>query len=180
MKLCRWFASSDAFQTILICTQRKHFNVGIQVANKSKSRGGHDPLEIITTLRKAALKHRSNAAPGKRRFGLHKYLARIYRIYVDIRSERHYERIVREIAELAEIHVRRNMHALRILIEASSGPEDAKQKSRWVQALQYVDGWKLPPRKVQWCFRTNGGVYGCARRQAALNIAARAKREAWS
>lgn len=133
-----------------------------------------DPAAIVADLRKSALKHRSNGPSGKRRFGLHKYLRRVYRMYFELSSKRKFERIIRDIAVLAEIHVRRDMHALRILIEASCGPENAKQKSRWVQALQYVYGWKLQPRRVQWCFRISGGVYGCARKQAALNKAAKA------
>lgn len=132
---------------------------------------------IIMRLRKSALKHRSNAAPGKRRCGLHKYLRRVYRIYCDLRLKRNFERIITEIVELAEISVRKGTHPLRILIDASSSHDDPKQKSRWVQALQYVYGWKLPAQKVEWCFKVSGGVYGCARKQAALNKAAREKRQ---
>ena len=149
------------------------------MVKKSKSGSNADPIEILVSLRKSALKYRSNAPPGKRRFGLHKYLAQIYRIYWHHRSKRNFERIVREIAELAEIRVRKNTHAFRVLIDATVGPEDPKQKSRWVQALQYVDGWKLPPEKVAWVFHSNKGVYGCARKQALLNKAARAKRDTW-
>lgn len=86
---------------------------------------------------------------------------------------------MREIAGLAEISMRKGAHPMRILIDASSGPEDPRQKSRWVQALQYVYGWKQPADKVEWCFKSNGGIYGCARKFAALNKANRkAKRMA--
>jgi hypothetical protein len=135
--------------------------------------------EIIGTLRKAALKYRSNAAPGKRRLGLHKYLKRVYRVFWNLSSKRNLERMIREIAELAEIAIRRGVHPLRILIDASVGAEDPKQISRWVQALLYVYSWKLPPSKVEWCLRSNGGIYGCARKQAMLNKTAKAKRGGW-
>jgi len=148
------------------------------MSKKNRRSGEYIPEQIVKALRKSALKHRSNAAPGKRRVGLHKYLKRVYRTYCDISLKRNFERIMREIVELAEVNVRKDTHPLRILIDASVGPEDPKQKSRWVQALQYVYGWKLPARKVEWCFKVSSGVYGCARKQAALNRIARQKREA--
>lgn len=133
----------------------------------------HNAERIIFGLRKSALRHRSSPRPGKRRVGLHKYLGDVYRIYMGLRSKRIAKRMTREIAKLAQIRVRKRMHPLRILIDASGGPEDVKQKSRWVQALKFVCGWKLPPEKVEWCFTENGGVYGCARKYAMLNRACR-------
>jgi hypothetical protein len=128
---------------------------------------------ILISLRKSFLKHRFHAPPGKRRFGLHKYLVRIYRIFLDLRSKRISKSATRQIAKLAGIHVRKSSHPIRILIDVSTGPEDQKQKSRWVQALRYVYGWRLPPDKVEWCFKESGGIYGCARKYAVLNKAAR-------
>ena len=139
------------------------------MGKKRECRRGQDPSEIIVSLRKSALKHRSNAPPGKRRFGLHRYLTRVYRIYCDLSLKRNLQRITRKIASLAEISVRKDAHPIRILIDATVGPEDPKQKSRWVAALKYVYGWQLPPKKVRWCFNENGGIYGCARKFAALN-----------
>ncbi len=130
----------------------------------------HDGVEaIIVSLRKSASKHRCDTRPGKRRFGLYKYLVRVYRVYCDLHSKRIAKSAALEIAELVGIRVRKNAHPIRILIDASAGPEDGRQKSRWVQALQYVYGWRLPPERVEWCFQQNGGVYGCARKYAALN-----------
>jgi hypothetical protein len=146
---------------------------------KKDAESATSPMTIIAELRKAALKYRSNAQPGKRRFGLHKYLKRVYRIYWNLSSKRNLERIIREVAELAEIVIRRGTHPIRTLIDVSVGAEDPKQISRWVQALLYVYSWKLPPSKVEWCLRSNGGIYGCARKQAILNKAARAKRGGW-
>jgi hypothetical protein len=147
------------------------------VSKKIKSSEKDELEDIITALRKSALKHRSNAPPGRRRIGLHKYLARVFRIYWELRSKRISTSATRQIAELAGVRVRKNAHPIRILIDASTGPEDPKQKSRWVAALKYVYGWRLPPTKVRWCFNTNGGIYGCARKFAALNKARRKEHE---
>lgn len=150
-------------------------------ANLNKQRNSskrHGSAKMIMLLRKSALKYRSHAPPGKRRVGLLRYLARVYGIYLDLRSKRTLQAATREIAELAGIRVRKGAHPIRLLIDASSGPEDPKQKSRWVAALRYLEGWQLPPEKVRWAFNQNGGVYGCARKYAALNKAARRRPEA--
>jgi hypothetical protein len=59
------------------------------------------------------------------------------------------------------------------LIEASAGSEDARQKSRWTQALKYVYGWRLPAAQLKWCFNKNGGIAGCARKYTVNKKAAR-------
>jgi|HubBroStandDraft_4_1064222.scaffolds.fasta_scaffold31422_3 hypothetical protein len=151
------------------------------VSKRGKFANNGEFADIIMSLRKSALKHRSNAAPGKRRFGLHRYLTQVYRIYIDLLSKRISKSATCQIADLAGIRVRKSAHPIRLLIDASIGPEDPKQKSRWVAALRYVHGWRLPPRKVRWCFSQHGGVYGCARKYAALNKAARHRRQSrWS
>jgi hypothetical protein len=78
---------------------------------------------------------------------------------------------------MSKLSMQRKSHPIRILIEASIGPEDPRQKSRWVQALKYVDGWQLPPEKVRWCFNENGGIAGCARKYALNKKAARRKND---
>jgi hypothetical protein len=54
--------------------------------------------------------------------------------------------------------MRGKSHPIRILIEASAGPEDARQKSRWSQALKFAHGWLLPPTRLKWFFKVNGGL----------------------
>jgi hypothetical protein len=99
----------------------------------------------------------------------------LYQVYLELRSRRKARKATRRIAKISKLPLRRKSHPIRILIEASVGPEDARQKSRWVQALKYVDGWQLPPEKVRWCFNENGGIAGCARKYAINRKAARRK-----
>src|SRR5450830_1334315 len=75
----------------------------------------------------------------------------------------------RRIAKLFKLSIQRKSHPIRILIEASAGPEDARQKSRWTQALKYAFGWRQPARKLKWFFRMNGGVAGAAAKFAINN-----------
>jgi hypothetical protein len=74
--------------------------------------------------------------------------------------------------------MRGKSHPIRILIEASAGPEDARQKSRWSQALKFAHGWLLPPTRLKWFFKVNGGIAGSARKYAINRKAARRKNDA--
>jgi hypothetical protein len=124
--------------------------------------------KIISTLKQSAVKHRGDTRPGRRRFGLYRFLRNVYELYLELRFKRSARKATRRIAKLFKLSIQRKSHPIRILIEASAGPEDNRAKSRWVQALKYVDGWKLPPKKVRWCFNENGGIAGCARKYADL------------
>ena len=75
----------------------------------------------------------------------------------------------RRIAKLFKLSIQRKSHPIRVLIEASAGPEDARQKSRWTQALRYAFGWRQPGNKLKWTLETNGGISGCAAKYAAKN-----------
>ena len=122
--------------------------------------------KIIRTLKKSAARHRSDIRPGKRRFGIYKYLTDVYQVFLEFRSRRIAKKATRRIAEISKLSIQRKSHPIRILIEASAGPEDARQKSRWAQALKYVYGWRLPTAKLKWCLRQNGGISGCAAKYA--------------
>ena len=74
--------------------------------------------------------------------------------------------------------MQRKSHPIRILIEASAGPEDARQKSRWSQALKYAYGWHQPATRLKWFFKVNGGIAGSARKYAVNRKAARRKNDA--
>jgi hypothetical protein len=124
--------------------------------------------KIINTLKQSAVKHRSDTRPGKRRFGLYRYLRDVYELYLDLRSRRIARTASRRIAKICKLSIKKKSHPIRILIEASAGPEDARQKSRWAQALKYVYGWRLPAAQLKWCLRKNGGIAGCARKYADL------------
>jgi hypothetical protein len=93
-------------------------------------------------------------------------LADVYQVYRDLRSRRIARKATRRIAKLFKLSIQRKSHPIRILIEASAGPEDARQKSRWTQALKYAYGWRLPTAKLEWCFEKTGGISGCAAKYA--------------
>jgi hypothetical protein len=122
--------------------------------------------KIVNTLKQSASKHRGDTRPGKRRFGLYRYLRDVYQIYLDLRSRRMARKATRRISKIFQLSIQRRSHPIRILIEASAGPEDARQKSRWSQALKYAYGWHLPAAKLKWCLRQNGGISGCAAKYA--------------
>src|SRR5450759_4027543 len=118
--------------------------------------------KIIRTLKNSAAKHRGDTRPGKRRFGLYRYLRDVYELYLELRSRRVARKATRRIAKLYKLSIQRKSHPIRILIEASAGPEDARQKSRWTQALKFAFGWLQLPERLEWFFSVNGGISGCA------------------
>ena len=134
--------------------------------------------EIIRTLRKSAKKHRDDTRPGRRRFGLHRYLRDVYQVYLELRSRRKAKKATRRIAKISKLPLRRKSHPIRILIEASAGPEDARQKSRWALALRYAYGWRQPATRLKWFFKVTGGIAGSARKYAINKKAARRKNDA--
>jgi hypothetical protein len=121
------------------------------------------------------VKHRGDTRPGKRRFGLYRYLRDVYELYLDLRPRRIARTASRRIAKLFKLSIKKNSHPIRILIEASVGPEDARQKSRWTQALRYAFGWRQPAKKLKWFFKVNGGIAGSARKYAVTKKTARQK-----
>src|ERR1035437_6889535 len=114
--------------------------------------------KIIRTLKQSASKHRGDIRPGKRRFGLYRYLTDVYELYFALRLERSARKATRRIAKLFKLSIQRKSHPIRILIEASACPEDARQKSRWTQALKYAYGWQQPAKKLKWLFKRTGGI----------------------
>jgi hypothetical protein len=101
-------------------------------------------------------------------------LADVYGI-LDLRSRR-IARKATANCEISKLSIHTKSHPLRILIEASAGPEDARQKSRWTQALKYAFGWHQPAERLKWFFQTNGGIAGTARKSAILNAQRKATR----
>jgi hypothetical protein len=132
--------------------------------------------EKVWALRKSAEKHRNDTRPGRRRFGVYKYLTEIYRTYVDLRSRRIAKKATRRIAKRMHLGTRRNSHPIKILIEASAGAEDNKTKSRWLRALLYAHGWRQQPERLIWFFSVNGGISGAAGKYAKLQRAKRSKK----
>jgi hypothetical protein len=104
-------------------------------------------------------------------------LADVYQVYLDLRSRRQATTATRRIAKLFKLSIQKKSHPIRILIEASAGPEDARQKSRWTQALEYVYGWRQPAKRLKWFFSVNGGISGCAAKYAVKKKIARQKND---
>ena len=124
--------------------------------------------KIIRTLKQSAVKHRGDTRPGKRRFGLYRYLRDVYELYLELRFKRSARKATRRIAKIFHLSIQRKSHPIRILIEASAGPEDNRAKSRWTQALRYAYGWRQPGNKLKLTLETSGGISGCARKYAEL------------
>jgi hypothetical protein len=133
--------------------------------------------KIIRTLKKSAERHRSDIRPGKRRFGIYKYLTDVYQVFLEFHSTRKAKTATRRIAKISKLSLQRKSHPIRVLIEASAGPEDARQKSRWSQALKYAYGWRQSAERLEWFFQTNGGISGSARKYAVNNKTARRKKD---
>jgi hypothetical protein len=102
-------------------------------------------------------------------------LADVYRVYRDLRSRRIAKKSTRRIRKICKLSIKKESHPIRVLIEASAGPEDARQKSRWTQALKYAFGWLQLPERLEWFFSVNGGIAGSARRYAVNKKTARRK-----
>jgi hypothetical protein len=102
-------------------------------------------------------------------------LADVYRVYRELRSRRRAATAARRIAKICKLSIQKKSHPIRILIEASAGPEDARQKSRWTQALKFAFGWLQPPERLEWFFEKTGGISGCAAKYAIKKKIARQK-----
>jgi hypothetical protein len=125
----------------------------------------------IWKLRESAEKHRIDRRPGRRRFGVYRFLGDVYETYLGLRSRRIAKTATRRIAKRMHLGLRRNSHPIRVLIEASASGEDNRTKSRWTQALKYAHGWLQPPDRLTWFFDVNGGISGAAAKYAKLQKA---------
>jgi hypothetical protein len=101
---------------------------------------------------------------------VYRYLRDVYELYLELRSRRIARKVTQRIAKIFHLSIKKKSHPIRILIEASAGPEDARQKSRWTQALKYAYGWQQPANRLKWLFKRTGGIAGCARKYADLQV----------
>jgi hypothetical protein len=101
----------------------------------------------------------------------------VYQVFLELRSRRIARKATRRIAKIFKLLIQRKSHPIRILIEASAGPEDPRQKSRWSQALKFAFGWRQPAKRLKWFFKVTGGIAGSARKYAINKKAARRKNE---
>jgi hypothetical protein len=105
-------------------------------------------------------------------------LADVYQVYLDLRSRRQATTATRRIAKLFKLSIQKKSHPIRVLIEASAGREDGRQKSRWTQALKYVYGWRQPAKRLKWFFSVNGGISGSAAKLAVRDGTTRREKSA--
>ena len=105
---------------------------------------------------------------SRKRFRFYRYLSSVYELYADLRRTDATEHLTRRIAELFNDEVRKDIHPIRLIIDASSEAND-KTKSRWSLALRFA--WRERQRwsDLEIFLRQNGGPAGCAGRFAALH-----------
>src|SRR5450759_1289909 len=70
--------------------------------------------KIIRTLKNSAAKHRGDTRPGKRRFGLYRYLRDVYELYLELRSSRTARTATWRIAKLFKLSIQRKSHPIRM------------------------------------------------------------------
>jgi hypothetical protein len=97
------------------------------------------------------------------RFEIYTFLKSIYLIYRSWKRKRIANGSSRRLAAEAGIVQRKGMTPIRVLIEATHPTAAAKQKSRWVRALEYVSSEQVKPREFRRFLGANGGLAGCAR-----------------
>ena len=133
-------------------------------------------IKKIDQLKKSAFEHRNNNKPGQRRYWMHPYLKLVYEVFRDFRSKGISKKAAPQIVKLLKLPIRRKSHMLRVLIEASAGVEDNRTKIKWANALRYAFGWLQPATRLEWFFRVNGGIAGCAAKFAFLKAARRQRK----
>lgn len=154
---------------MLICDEKSHVHFKLIRTTRRRPITDEYLRRKIRILEKSAERHRYNVQPGKRRFGLYRYLRDVYALYLELRSRRNARKATRRIIKLADLSIQKNAHPLRVLIEASAGLEDARQKSRWVQALRCAWGWRQQANRLDWFLSVNGGIAGAAAKLAKRN-----------
>jgi hypothetical protein len=105
--------------------------------------------------------HRDNG-----RYAFHDYLTEVYRVVWHWSRKRIRKRQTKRLAYIAKTDTRRNAHAFRVIIEATSPSAEAKMASRWTRALEFALSERIPISELDKYFRSSGGVAACARRAA--------------
>ena len=105
---------------------------------------------------------------SRNRFGFYRYLASVYELYADLRRTDATEHLTRRIAELFNDEVRKDIHPIRLILDASSQVDD-KMKSRWVRALRFAWHERQYWSDLGTFLQRNGGPAGCADQFAALH-----------
>ena len=103
----------------------------------------------------------------------------VYRIYRAWRIVGAANRNARKAGRRLHLGLRRNVHPLRVIIEATSDEPDLKKKSRWTRALEYAHAENVKPKKLVRFFKGHGGISGCAGAASELNPKRRTGKSDW-
>ena len=136
---------------------RKERQAGQEQSNRAKLQ----VAELVAAGRKMR-KSRSRSAPEK-------YLRKVYRVFWEWELEGKAKLRAWTAAQAAKVPFRPDAHPLKLLIDATSGLKDRKDRSRYGRALQAAAVKKVDPDDLHLFFRANGGIAGCARLFAALS-----------
>ena len=101
--------------------------------------------KIIRTLKKSAARHRSDIRPGKRRFGIYKYLTDVYQVFLEFHSTRKAKTATRRIAKICKLSIWRKSHPIR-------DPDRSERWSRRCSAKELMEpGAKIRLRVASTC-----------------------------
>jgi hypothetical protein len=106
-------------------------------------------------------KSRMRSAPEK-------YLRKVYRVFWQWEREGEAKLRAWSAAQRARVSYRPDAHPLKMLIDATSGLKDRKDRSRYGRALQAATLKQVDPDDLHLFFRANGGIAGCAHLFASL------------
>jgi hypothetical protein len=120
--------------------------------------------EQISALKK--LEQQCFASRG--RFEFYRYLAAVYRFFAELKRNSEIRNAVRRIAKLFNVGTRGDIHAIRVIIDASS-QTTKKAKSRYTRALRFAWCRRRRWTDLESFLRENGGPAGCASQFAALH-----------
>jgi uncharacterized protein (UPF0335 family) len=124
----------------------------------------------IKLLKRSAAKNRFRL-----KFGVREYLTDVFAVYLELESKNIVRKAIRRIIKLQKLSSQKTSHPIRVLIDASAGQEDRKQKSRWCRALRYALTWPGGVEKLRLCFKAFGGIAGAARKWPQYKEARRSK-----
>jgi hypothetical protein len=139
---------------------KRIFGDDIEMSIKAKRAG---EIEKLRKLEKEAFGPRH----GKNDF--YRYLEEVWKLYRNWKLVKKSKARAKQLAEYYDIKLRKNTSPIRAIIDASSG-QDARVKSRWTRALQYLEKNARQANGIGFreFVEDNGGVIGCATRMSGL------------
>jgi hypothetical protein len=153
-----------------------------QVQNRNSHRDDRaarllDP-EVI-----AQLETIRRAVPGpshtQGRFDFYGYLSAVYQTHGLWKRDSVAKKTARKLAAAFDIPLRAGISPLRVLIEATFAEATAKQKSRWVRALEHAHEEHITAERLVPFLKSNGGIAGCAALAAHDDPKKRTDRDDW-